>query len=677
MAPNRRESSMFHKILIANRGEIACRIARTCRELGIRTVAVYSEADREAMHVKACDEAWPIGPAPARDSYLNIPRILEAARRSGAQAIHPGYGFLSENADFARACDEAGIVFIGPPVGAIEAMGSKSAAKAIMEAAGVPLVPGYHGDDQSPALLADVAARIGYPVLIKASAGGGGKGMRRVDDPDRFREALEAARREARSAFGDDRVLVEKYLLQPRHVEVQVFADSQGRVVHLFERDCSVQRRHQKVIEEAPAPGLDQARRHQLGEAAIAAARAIGYVGAGTVEFIMDSRGEFYFMEMNTRLQVEHPVTEMITGQDLVAWQLRVAAGHPLPCEQADLAIRGHAFEARIYAEDADRDFLPATGTIGHLRTPPSSRHVRIDTGVQEGDEISVHYDPMIAKLVVWDQDRETALHRLATALESFIVVGTTTNVGFLSRLARHPAFAEARIDTGFIDTHRADLLPPVPPINDGQLCAATLHELLRVEQAARERARQSGDITSPWHATTGWRLNTDSHRTLHFFDSARDQDLKVVAHYLNTGFRLDLGQGEHWVQGNLQPDGRLRMQVDGVHQDAWVLQEGRRLSVCMAGHTRDLVIHDPLAAGMDDEIQEGSLMAPMPGLVVAVHVKPGDVVREGDPLMVLEAMKMEYQISALTDGIVDSVNYSEGEQVTEGAQLLTIRQGE
>ncbi|MCC5812986.1 MAG: acetyl/propionyl/methylcrotonyl-CoA carboxylase subunit alpha [Ectothiorhodospiraceae bacterium] len=666
---------MFDKILIANRGEIACRVARTCRRMGVRTVAVYSEADANAMHVTACDEAWLIGPAAARDSYLNIDRVLEVAKRSGAQAIHPGYGFLSENARFARACEEAGIVFIGPPVNAIEAMGSKSAAKAIMEQAGVPLVPGYHGSDQDPDRLAAVAEDIGYPVLIKASAGGGGKGMRRVDDPKQFREALEGARREAASAFGDEQVLIEKYLLQPRHVEVQVFADTSGNTVHLFERDCSIQRRHQKVIEEAPAPGLGQEQRTAMGEAAVAAARAIGYVGAGTVEFIMDSRGAFYFMEMNTRLQVEHPVTEYITGQDLVEWQLRVASGGTLPCSQGELGIHGHAFEARIYAEDPERDFLPATGTIRHLRTPAEGPHVRIDTGVRESDTISVHYDPMIAKLVVWDSDRRTALKRLHDALQRYVIVGTTTNAGFLARVAAHPAFIKGGVDTSFIETHREALFPAREPVSDRVLAAGALFELLSVDSEARSRAAASGDPWSPWNLTDGWRPNSDNFHTLHFMDG--DKDVEVVAHYRDDCFLLELPGGDFRANGELAPDGHLRMALDGVHLDALVLRDGQKLTTVVGDELRELVVHDPLVAGMEDELSEGSLTAPMPGMIRAVHVKAGDEVKEGDALLVLEAMKMEYTIRAFADGIVDHVNYVAGDQVSEGAELLAISSGE
>ncbi|SUX56291.1 acetyl-CoA carboxylase biotin carboxylase subunit [Chromobacterium vaccinii] len=455
---------MFNKILIANRGEIACRVIKTARALGIATVAVYSDADADARFVKLADEAYRLGPAPAAESYLRADLILAIARQSGAQAVHPGYGFLSENEDFAAACEAAGIAFIGPPASAIAAMGSKSAAKALMEKAGVPLVPGYHGDDQDPAKLQQQADAIGYPVLIKASAGGGGKGMRIVEKSEDFAAALASCQREARASFGDDKVLVEKYLTKPRHVEIQVFADKLGGCVYLFERDCSVQRRHQKVLEEAPAPHLPQATREAMGQAAVAAARAVGYIGAGTVEFIMDvDTGKFYFMEMNTRLQVEHPVTEMITGQDLVAWQLAVAAGGELPLKQEQLAIRGHAIEARIYAEDPDKGFLPSTGTLIHLATPAESANVRIDTGVEQGDAISPFYDPMIAKLIVWGETREAALRQMDAALAQYRIVGLSSNVSFLRRIVNHPSFSSGQVDTGLIARHHDALLPPPP----------------------------------------------------------------------------------------------------------------------------------------------------------------------------------------------------------------------
>ncbi len=666
---------MFDKILIANRGEIACRVARTCRRLGVRTVAVYSDADAGALHVAACDEAWRLGPAPARDSYLRGEAILEVARRSGAQAIHPGYGFLSENAGFARACEAADVVFIGPPPAAIEAMGSKSAAKALMTEAGVPVVPGYHGEEQAAEYLAQTAAEIGYPVLIKASAGGGGKGMRRVDRPGDFAEALAAARREADAAFGDQQMLIEKYLLTPRHIEVQVFADAHGGAVHLFERDCSVQRRHQKIIEEAPAPGVEAQRRAAMGGAAVRAARAIGYRGAGTVEFIADADGSFYFMEMNTRLQVEHPVTEMITGQDLVEWQLRVAAGQALPASQSDLQLHGHAFEARIYAEDPDAGFLPATGRINHLRLPEESPHVRIDTGVRQGDEVSVHYDPMIAKLVVWDDSRAAALRRLRRALADFQVVGPATNVSFLAGVAAHPAFQSGGVDTGFIDSHRASLFPEPAPASDRVLALACLSEFLRIDARAAARAAASDDPHSPWHATSGWVLNDDNHHTLHFRDG--DRDVAVLAHYRSGAYLLELPEAEVQARGELDPQGDLRADLDGVRLTATVVRQGAELMVLTDGHGHRLLLHDPLTVGMEDEVREGSLKAPMPGTVVSISTAEGDRVTEGQPLLVLEAMKMEYTVKATTDGVVESLNVRQGEQVSEGVELLAIKADE
>jgi 3-methylcrotonyl-CoA carboxylase alpha subunit len=520
---------MFTKVLIANRGEIACRVVKTCRRLGIRTVAVYSEADAGARHVRLADEAVLIGPPPARESYLRIEAVLDAARETGAEAIHPGYGFLSENEDFASACASEGITFIGPPVGAIRAMGSKSAAKRLMEQAGVPLVPGYHGDNQDPDFLKAQADAIGYPVLIKASAGGGGKGMRVVERAEDFDEALASCRREAAASFGDDRVLVEKYLLRPRHIEIQVFADTHGDVVHLFERDCSVQRRHQKVLEEAPAPGLTPERRARMGAAACDAARAVGYVGAGTVEFIAAPDGAFYFMEMNTRLQVEHPVTEMITGQDLVEWQLRVAAGERLPLAQEQLTIRGHAIEGRIYAEDPAKGFLPSTGRLIHLAPPPETLHVRVDSGVEEGDEITPYYDPMIAKLIVWDEDRERACARMLRALAGFRVVGVANNVAFLSRLVACPAFASADLDTGLIERERAFLFPEQEKAPGEVFALAALAELLsEVQHAAGESARREDPYT-PWAKRDGWRLNATFSRSMKFRSGGQEKTVCVT----------------------------------------------------------------------------------------------------------------------------------------------------
>ena len=662
---------MFDTILIANRGEIACRVIRTARRLGIRTVAVYSDADASALHVAMADEAYHIGPAPARESYLRGDAILEVAARSGAQAIHPGYGFLSENAEFAEACATAGVVFIGPPTGAIRAMGSKSAAKAIMEEARVPLVPGYHGENQDPEFLRQEAERIGFPVLIKASAGGGGKGMRAVREAAEFPDALASAKREAQASFGDDRVLLEKYLTKPRHVEIQVFADTLGNAVHLFERDCSIQRRHQKVLEEAPAPGMKPALREKMGEAAVAAARAIGYVGAGTVEFLLDEDGSFYFMEMNTRLQVEHPVTEMITGQDLVEWQLLVAAGSPLPCGQKELTIGGHAIEARIYAEDPSKDFLPSIGRLAHLRPPVESANVRIDTGVGQGGEVSIYYDPMIAKLIVWDTDRAGALRRLRKALADYQVVGVTTNIGFLGSVAAHPAFAAGDLDTGFIERHRAYLFPDPRPASDRTLALASLDVLLRRADEAKRAALASADPYSPWHQTSGWRLNFDNHHSLHFLDG--ETVVTVTVHYRPEGYLLDLPGGELLVRGELDTNGDLLADLGGARVKATVVRHGATLTIMKRGRSHTLTIHDPYALAGDEEGTGGKLTAPMPGKVVAVMVESGDQVEKGRPLMILEAMKMEHTITAPRDGFVARLNFTVGCLVSEGVELLTL----
>ena len=666
---------MFDTILIANRGEIACRVIRTAKRLGIRTVAVYSDADAGALHVALADEAYRIGPAAARESYLVGALILEVAAKSGAQAIHPGYGFLSENAEFAEACSRAGVVFIGPPTAAIRAMGSKSAAKKIMEEAGVPLVPGYHGQNQEPEFLKEQAERIGFPVIIKASAGGGGKGMRAVLAAGDFDAALAAAKREARGSFGDDHVLLEKYLTRPRHVEIQVFADSLGNAIHLFERDCSIQRRHQKVLEEAPAPGMKPALREKMGEAAVAAARAIGYVGAGTVEFLLDEDGSFYFMEMNTRLQVEHPVTEMITGQDLVQWQLVVAAGQALPRTQQELVIGGHAIEARIYAEDPGRDFLPSIGRLHHLRTPAESAHVRIDTGVGQGDEVSIYYDPMIAKLIVWDTDRAGALRRLRKALADYQVVGVTTNTGFLASVAAHPAFIAGDLDTGFIERHRSDLFPAPVPATDHTLALASLDVLLRRNEEARLAARASADGHSPWHRSNGWRLNFDNHHYLHLLDG--EETVMVTVHYRPGGYLLDLPGGEMLVRGGLDAGGDLLADLGGARVKATVVRHGNILTIMAQGRLHTLSIYDPYAVRGEGEGAKGSLAAPMPGKVVAVLVQPGDRVEKGGALMILEAMKMEHTITAPREGVVASLNFSVGCLVHEGAELLALTAGE
>jgi 3-methylcrotonyl-CoA carboxylase alpha subunit len=665
---------MFEKILIANRGEIACRVARTAKRLGIRTVAVYSEADAGALHVATCDEAYLIGPPPARASYLRADRIVDVALSCGAQAIHPGYGFLSENADFAQGCEQSGITFIGPPATAIRAMGSKSAAKDIMAKAGVPVVPGYHGDAQDPDSLAREAGKIGYPLLIKASAGGGGKGMRVVESVGQLRAAVEGAKREAASSFGDDRLLLERYLTHPRHIEVQVFADSHGNLVHLFERDCSVQRRHQKVLEEAPAPAMSTTRRNQMGSAAMVAARAVGYVNAGTVEFIVDGGCSFYFMEMNTRLQVEHAVTEMIAGLDLVEWQLRVAAGEPLPLTQERLAISGHAIEARIYAEDPERGFLPAAGRIAHLRFPQTSAQVRVDTGVREGDEVGAHYDPMIAKLICWDTDRPAALWRLRAALAECQVVGVATNLSLLSAVSAHPAFATADhkpelLDTGLIERYREELRPAGTLIPDRVLAVAVLFELMRIDEEALAVAGASGDRWSPWNLRDGWRLNQDNHHTFVFLDGARE--VSVTAHYRRNGLQLELPGTKLLARAERAADGGLVAELGGERIHAVVVRSSSELTVFIGGLTYRLQIREFEA--VQDEEAGGSLTAPMPGSVIEVLVKEGEAVEQGRALMIIEAMKMEHTIVAPTAGRIARVRFAPGEQVREGDQLIAF----
>ncbi|MFO1324014.1 MAG: acetyl/propionyl/methylcrotonyl-CoA carboxylase subunit alpha [Burkholderiales bacterium] len=665
---------MFRKILIANRGEIACRVVKTARRMGVRTVAVFSEADADARHARLADEAVLIGPPAARESYLSIDRIIAAAKQTGAEAIHPGYGFLSENEDFAAACAAAGIVFIGPPESAIRAMGSKSAAKSLMEKAPVPLVPGYHGKEQDAAFLQKEADAIGYPVLLKPSAGGGGKGMRIVAAAAEFADALASCKREATSSFGDDHVLIERYVTRPRHVEIQVFADTHGRCVYLFERDCSVQRRHQKVLEEAPAPGMTESRRREMGDAAVAAARAVGYVGAGTVEFIADPDGRFYFMEMNTRLQVEHPVTEMITGQDLVEWQLRVAAGEPLPLTQEQLAIRGHAIEARIYAEDPDRGFLPSTGRLVHLSPPPESLHVRVDTGVEQGDEITPYYDPMIAKLVVWDATRELALQRMLQALAQYRIVGVANNVEFLSRLVACPAFARADLDTGLIEREREFLFPQHAAVPDQAYLIAALATLLREGEHARA-ADDRGDPHSPWRVQDGWRLNSRSERLLKFRHG--DVERTVVVGYADDGYVLGLDGLTVPAHGALGANGTLRVELAGLRLDASVIVAGEKRHVFLDGRSYQLARVDPLYQGSEGQGAEGGLVAPMPGKVIAWLAQPDTVVAKGAPLLILEAMKMEHTITAPSAGTLKRFRFAVGEQVTEGAQLVEFETAE
>ncbi|MFG1305140.1 acetyl/propionyl/methylcrotonyl-CoA carboxylase subunit alpha [Xanthobacter autotrophicus] len=656
-------------LLVANRGEIAVRVMRTAKAMGIRTVAVYSQADANALHVASADEAYPIGPAPARESYLRIDAILDAAKKSGADAIHPGYGFLSENAAFAEACEKAGIVFVGPPASAIRAMGSKSAAKALMEKAGVPLVPGYHGEDQDAGLLAREAGRIGFPVLIKASAGGGGKGMKVVRSAAEFPDALASAQREAKSAFGDDRVLVEKYLTTPRHIEVQVFADSHGNAVSLYERDCSIQRRHQKVVEEAPAPGMTAERRAAMGKAAVDAAKAVGYVGAGTVEFIAEGEN-FYFMEMNTRLQVEHPVTESITGQDLVEWQIKVAQGEKLPLAQAEIPLHGHAIEVRLYAEDPTRDFLPQVGRLDHLVLPFHLQGTRVDTGVRSGDSVSIHYDPMIAKIIVSGADRTEAVRRLDAALAATEVVGLATNRVFLKAIATHPAFAAAELDTNFIARHQDQLLPPPQPVDDTVLALAALF-LLKEEARQSAEAVDAADPWSPWGRAPGWRLNRDAHVDLNFAD--RERRIAVRAHFRPSGFILSLPGGDMSVEGDAEADGTLRARLDGVALSARVIRTGAHLTVFVRGGEYGVEFIDPRLASQAATGTAGRLVAPMPGTIIRIAVEEGQEVAKGAALVVVEAMKMEHTVAAPRDGRVKTLKFAVGDLVDEGAELLVL----
>jgi 3-methylcrotonyl-CoA carboxylase alpha subunit len=679
-------------VLIANRGEIACRVMRTARRLGLRSIAVYSDADANARHVREADEAVRLGPAPARESYLDIDKVIQAAQRSGADAIHPGYGFLSENAEFVAACEAAGIVFVGPPASAIAAMGDKASAKARMANAGVPLVPGYHGEAQEDALLREEAGKIGYPVLLKASAGGGGKGMRVVESDREFQAALDGCCRESRAAFGDKRMLIEKYLTQPRHVEVQVFCDSFGASVYLFERDCSVQRRHQKVLEEAPAPNLPPALRKAMGEAAVRAAQEIGYVGAGTVEFLLDAASEtssskaahFYFMEMNTRLQVEHPVTEMITGEDLVEWQLRVAAGLSLPKAQDELMLTGHAIEARLYAEDPDNDFLPATGTLERFRLDLNAGdlapdRVRLDSGVEAGDDVSMHYDPMLAKLIVHGEDRGQALAEMDRALAALDVSGVTTNRRFLQRLVTHPDFIAARLDTRFIEHHHDDLFAN-EPVTDADIARAALVALDRLDRASDER--------SPWERRDGWRLNAPQHVRLAFAEAEGTPPIPVVATRSASHSTWQLSVNRNGEESN-HYEGKLQ-RLDG---DA--------VAITLDGHRRRLLARTELSAGGEtiiltaagfesrliwrrsDRVDhlshevEAKLSAPMHGTLVALLVEPGQPVEKGTPLVVVEAMKMEHTLSAPAAGAVEAFHFKVGDAVAQGDELLAFASAE
>lgn len=661
---------MFSSILIANRGEIAVRIASTARAMGVRSLAVYSEHDAGALHVEVADQAFAI------DDYLNGQAIIDAALAGGAQAVHPGYGFLSENAAFAAAVAAAGLVFIGPPVEAIDSMGSKVRARRIMEAAGVAVVPGYHGAKQDLKTLKAAAKKIGYPVMIKASAGGGGRGMRIVEKAASFEAAIASAKREASAAFGNSTLLIEKCVIKPRHVEVQVFADSFANCVSLSERDCSIQRRHQKVMEEAPAPKLSPALREALSAAAIAAAQAIGYIGAGTVEFLLAPDGAFYFMEMNTRLQVEHPVTELIFGEDLVEWQLLVAAGFELPREQVELIPSGHALEARLYAEDPSNDFLPTGGVIERFRLRGNDEYggaVRIDSAVREGDTVSSHYDPMIAKIAVWGVDRAAALARMSMVLDDMEVAGVVTNLQFLRRAFGHPAFAKARIDTGFIERHYRHLCVETKTPGSDALALASLSIMLRRSDQAAWAARTSSDPHSPWHSTDGWRMNGDNHHLLNFHTRANNKTITVCVHYRGPEFILEIDGATLPASGALNDAGSLVANLAGRRIEAMVQHVGSQIIVDVLGEIETLIVDNPAASLEDHEQAGGSLSAPMPGRVVQVMVKPGDAVKSGAPLIVLEAMKMEHTITAPVEGIVGEVFFAIDDRVEEGAFLLSI----
>ncbi len=662
---------MFTKILIANRGEIACRVIRTCRRLGIRTVAVFSAADADAQHVRLADEAYPIGGPRPQESYLRGDAIIEVAKKSGAQAIHPGYGFLSENADFADAVEADGIVFIGPKAASMRKMGSKAGAKDLMQAAGVPVVPGYTGDDQSPQVLAREAARIGFPLMIKAAHGGGGKGMRIVHALQEFLPNLESCQREAKGAFGRDRVLLERYIQSPRHIEIQVFGDSQGNAIHLNERECSAQRRYQKVLEESPSTFLTPELRASMGAAAVQAAHAIDYANAGTVEFIVAPDGNFYFMEINTRLQVEHPVTELVTGLDLVEWQLRIAAGEPLPLAQDAVRQSGHAIEVRLYAEDPEAGFLPGSGKLVHLRLPTPSQHVRVDSGVVEGDVVSIFYDPMIAKLIVWDEDRPRALARMREALAECDIEGPKSNIGFLERLVRHPSIVDGSIDTGYLDRHLGEFLPDAAAAEDA-LTAAAVAQLIAQESQARDAAAASSDPFSPWAIADGWRLGHAGKRLLAFLHRGEREEL--IAHGSGGDYRIAHAGRVIEVAGARMADDVLSARFDG---------SGRRVRVVI--HPQRIDVHDgdrrlrlePVSAfrrDPGDEIQgDGRVLAPMPGRVVMVKIKPGDAVVQGQELLVVEAMKMELALKAPRDGVIAEVRAAAGDFVEADAVLAVL----
>ena len=673
------------KLLVANRGEIACRIFETTRRLGITGIAVYSDADAGARHIARADTAVRIGRSPASESYLDVGAVLDAARESGADAIHPGYGFLSENADFAQACVDAGFVFVGPRSETIREMAEKDRAKALMEAAGVAVIPGHKGSDQSPEALRAAGDELGYPLLIKAVAGGGGRGMRAVHAPEEFAAALEAAKREARGAFGDERMLLERLLTPTRHIEVQIFGDAHGNVVHLFERDCSIQRRHQKIVEEAPAPFISEKLRKRVGEAAVKAAKAIGYEGAGTVEFLLDATPgseAFYFMEMNTRLQVEHPVSEMVTDVDLVEWQLHVAAGNPLPRKQKEIRLNGHSIEVRVCAEDPANDFLPTAGRIDYLAEPHAKRSLRIETGVREGDEVSVYYDSMLAKLVAWGKDREAARKRLRKALGRYHVAGLATNISFLARIIDHEGFEKGAFDNTFIDSNQKALMD-APPLDTQMLLAvASFDAMLSRSRHSEARAVAAGNTGSPWNATDAWRLNMASSEILHFVADSRECET-TVRRTEHDAYTVRIGEDDFALSGTTLEwkevdQGRTTSHafvanIAGRKFDVRSVAHGSSLTFFIEGETYRIASRDVASSEAEDAASAGSILTPMPGKIIEVLVSAGDRVERGQPMVVLEAMKMEHTVCADADAMVEEVSVAAGDQVDDGATLLVL----
>lgn len=659
---------MFKKILIANRGEIACRVIKTCRRMGIRTVAIYSDIDKTSLHTKLADEAWHVGASPAKESYLNIHKIIEIAKLSHAEAIHPGYGFLSENVQFAEAVEQAGLSFIGPSAESINAMGSKSNAKLLMEKAGVPVVPGYHGDNQDQQFLLDQANQIGYPLLIKAVAGGGGKGMRLVNHADEFLNQLETAKREAINSFGDDIVLLEKFIENPHHIEFQVFGDMHGNFFHLYERECSIQRRHQKILEETPSPFLNEKMRSEMGNAAVAATKAINYRGAGTIEFIAGKNRKFYFMEMNTRLQVEHPITEAITGLDLVEWQLRVAAGEKMPLSQSDIRQQGHAIEVRICAENPDNDFLPETGIITQF-LQPTNHYIRIDTGIESGDKISIYYDSMIAKLIVYGKDRSTAIRYLQTALDNTAVVGVTNNIALLQKIVYHSAFVAGNTDTHFIEAHRGGLFKRSSTILDICLIAATC---FHIEDSLKET---DDNNVSPWNLLHGWRLNATLEQILRFY--APSSDSTHIVRFSKNGNALQIKIDEKLI-GCIDfkvTTNQLRITYQDKQTALTVLHNNSQFVILLHGCRYELYLKDLFEFDTTSDVPEGRLTAMMPGCITKIFVQEGDKVNKGQTLLTMEAMKMEHTIKSPYEGMIEKVFYKTNEIIEADVTLFSFKE--